>query len=168
MVRESLLAGFNVMVDAMNLNPKYLMAWNKWLIELMRDENIEIKISEKFFDTPLKTCIERDAMRCKERRVGAKLIREQYYKYLANVEPTVYNTSLPHAIIVDIDGTVALKNGRGDYDYTKVLSDLPNQKVIDIVEMYLRTYNREVVFMSGRDDICIIQTCEWIQKYILA
>ena len=166
MVKLALLGGFNVIVDAMNINIKYCLAWTKYIHELMRDYNLDIKVSEKVFDTPLNICIERDAQRPKDRRVGAKIIREQYYKNLANVEPVVYNASLPHAIIVDIDGTVAINWGRDHYDYKTVGKDLPNQKVIDIIEIYLRTYNREVVFMSGRDDICIIDTCQWIQKYI--
>lgn len=167
MVKESLLNGFNVIVDAMNLNPKYMTAWNKWLIELMNIENIEIKISEKFFYTDVETCIERDAMRPPERRVGHKLIKDLYYKYIANVKYQDEDDflKLPHAIICDIDGTIADANGRNHYDYTKVINDRGIPLIIGLVENYLSLNANgadSVLFISGRDDICEKDTRAWI------
>lgn len=37
------------------------------------------------------------------------------------------------AVIVDIDGTVALMDGRSPYDMTRVFEDKPNEPVIAVV-----------------------------------
>ena len=38
---------------------------------------------------------------------------------------------LPHAVICDVDGTVALRGDRGPYDYSTVHLDLPNKPIGD-------------------------------------
>lgn len=63
--------------------------------------------------------------------------------------------SLPRAVIVDIDGTVALHalpDGslmRAHHEYRLVSYDLPNPPVIDTVRA-LREAGLEIVFCSGR------------------
>lgn len=61
----------------------------------------------------------------------------------------------PPAIIVDIDGTVALHQlpdgqlTRGHYQYSAVSCDLPNQPIIDIV-LALRAQGSMPIFCTGR------------------
>lgn len=167
MVQDALLKGYNVIVDAMNINVKYCLAWNKWVHDLMRDYNLDINITEKVFETPVDVCIERDAMRPKDRQVGSKMIKEFYYKYIANVNHYKPVDSLPHAIICDLDGTIAINEKRQkSYDYKTVLEDLPNPQVIKIIEWYLSSDTNSVLFISGRDDICEQDTRRWLKEHI--
>jgi len=82
------------------------------------------------------------------------------------------------AAIIDIDGTLALHEGlRGHYEYGKVLQDLPNSPVIDLVSrmvMANSTGLREIVplFVSGRMDCNEGQvrrdTIQWLSRYCFA
>ena len=65
-------------------------------------------------------------------------------------------------IIVDIDGTIALKGNRDPYDYALVAEDKPNKKVISVV-MQLENWN-DVVFVSGRSEICRNDTVRWLAQ----
>jgi hypothetical protein len=65
-------------------------------------------------------------------------------------------------IIVDIDGTIALKGNRDPYDYALVKEDFPNKKVISVV-MQLENWN-DVVFVSGRNEICREDTEQWLAQ----
>lgn len=92
------------------------------------------------------------------------------------------------AIIVDIDGTLALKHPDRDiYDLTKVHMDLPNEPVIDCIyglkkitywissktihsngNYYLgqEQHYYKFIFVSGRQNICKSQTVNWLKKHI--
>jgi predicted kinase len=170
MVLGALKRGLNVIIDAMNLNEKYMAQWAVFLNKIQKDEGIlPFTIEIKKFDTDLYTCIERDAMRPKGRRCGAKLIKQLYYRYIADVRPVEHVKGLPHAIISDIDGTIALnEEHRGTYDYTKVSKDFPNDPVIQVINDYLRDDepDRNILFMSGRDDSCRNDTALWIKEHL--
>lgn len=75
MVQEALDAGYNVVVDAMNLNQHHTRMWIDSLSVLYPNIEIEIKV----FDTPLEECIRRDALRVET--VGEEVIRNTYKKY---------------------------------------------------------------------------------------
>lgn len=71
-------------------------------------------------------------------------------------------TQLPKRIICDIDGTVALRNGRGPYDWNLVGEDVPNEEVCLLVR---RMQNwTPMVFVSGRMETpsCRRQTEFWL------
>lgn len=70
------------------------------------------------------------------------------------------------AILVDVDGTVALRGDRGPYDWSRVGDDLPNQRVIDVARNLWRGGEREVVFVSGRDEVCRDETEDWLVRHI--
>ena len=80
----------------------------------------------------------------------------------------VPDVSLPPAIIVDIDGTVALKGDRNPYDETRVSEDLSNMPVIEMVWAAAEHYEAKVLFFSGRPDGCYGDTEEWIRKHVEA
>ena len=65
----------------------------------------------------------------------------------------VYRTqdpSLPKAIICDLDGTLALMNGRSPFDASTCESDLPNTPVVNIVKNY-HELGYKIILASGRD-----------------
>lgn len=71
---------------------------------------------------------------------------------------------LDAAIVVDLDGTVAIHGDeRGHYEYEKVDGDRPNWPVIDAVQALSNCYY--IIFMSGREDRCRDITKTWLDKY---
>jgi predicted kinase len=132
-------------------------------------------------DVPWKECIERDAARADKKPVGGPVIVDMHTRYLngksyplplpeepaddqeaaALYEP---KPGAPRAILVDIDGTVALKGARSPFDETRVHEDRPNLPVVTVVRALAATH--QIVFLSGRTDGCRQATYEWLLEYI--
>lgn len=74
-------------------------------------------------------------------------------------EIPIYRTqdvTLPPAIIVDIDGTVALINGRSPFDDSKWEQDLPHLPIIELIELLFLAFatlgqELKIIFMTGRE-----------------
>jgi predicted kinase len=131
-------------------------------------------------DVALDVCLDRNALRDGRSRVPADRIRELHQKYIAGKahplpladEPgdnasTVYQAKpgTPRAVLVDIDGTVALMSNRSPYDETRVGEDRPNHAVIAAVRaMHAAGY--QVVFCSGRTDGCRPATVTWLREHM--
>lgn len=74
------------------------------------------------------------------------------------------DATLPKAIIVDIDGTVAHMNGkRGPFEWHNVDKDDPDNAILNIVRALSIDYH--IVFMSGRDASCRQLTLDWLYIY---
>ena len=70
--------------------------------------------------------------------------------------------SLPECVIYDIDGTVALMNGkRGPFEWHKVSMDSVNESVANIVRME-NLVGTPVFAVSGRDGSCRQATENWL------
>lgn len=67
----------------------------------------------------------------------------------------------PRAILVDIDGTVALRGARDPYDMDHVLDDMPNEAVITVVKA-LHAQGYTIVFLSGRFERARADTQRWL------
>src|SRR3954453_13638214 len=174
-VEALLRAHADVIVDDTNLRNKTVREW----AELAARHGATFEVHD-FTDVPLEECIRRDADRDPPDRVGEEAIRRMHKRYLAGktlplpvpwVQPggpgEVYrpDPELPAAILVDIDGTVALMNGRSPYDWSRVGSDLPNQPVIDAVRA-MHAAGNTIVFCSGRDAVCRPETEAWLDLYV--
>ena len=72
---------------------------------------------------------------------------------------------LKQAIIVDVDGTIALRNGRGPFEWDKLENDLPNLPVIEIVSR-LSSAGLFVVLVTGREQRFYDRTVKWIQRFL--
>ena len=68
-------------------------------------------------------------------------------------------------VIVDVDGTVALRNSRGPFEWEKVHTDLPNSPIVDLIEILHKT-GYEIVFMSGRHEGIRKETLEWLSANV--
>ncbi len=67
------------------------------------------------------------------------------------------------AVIVDIDGTLALRTGdRSPYDWARVGEDDPNPPIIELVQMIRTAGQHRIILMSGRDESCRRQTEMWL------
>ena len=119
----------------------------------------EVVIEDKFLDVPLETCIKNDLKRFDS--VGKDVIINMYEKYLKKTEPIIQDESLPKAIIVDIDGTLAHMKNRSPFDWNKVDED----EVDEIIKGISNTYSNsgKVIIMSGRDGICRDKTIKWLE-----
>ena len=176
-VRAALEDGKGVVVDAMHLRTKYIREWMK----VAREVGAELDVWD--FPTPVDECVARDNLRAArgERAVGEKVIRDLARRFtrggswfpplpdddepeLGDVVKYDYEAvfSKPLAIIVDIDGTLALnKSGRGWYDYDKVGQDAVNRPIADIVCQYEELGYR-ILLCSGRSDDCRHLTTQWL------
>ena len=86
--------------------------------------------------------------------------------YEEELRPFNTDKSKPHVVCVDIDGTVALMNGRNPYDYSKVSEDLPNEPICNLIRRLFATHVN-FVFVSGRPDSCLTETIEWVDKNVV-
>ena len=154
LILAALEEGKHVIVDDTNLAPKH-----KAHIEQLMKGQAQLAV-EDFTDVPVEICIERDLRRPDS--VGQKVIWRMYWQFLhKSKEPPVWDLSLRDCIICDIDGTLALHNGRGPYEFEKCGEDLINGSVKEA----LRTYGTgDVIFVTGREDKHRAVTEDWIQK----
>lgn len=171
-----LLAGVDVIVDDTNLRAKNV----RNLAQLAVQAGAEWECVDHFLDVPVETCLERDAAR--PRSVGEDVILGMHTKFLSGGrtlpvpdlgttpvagKPYVPVPGTPGAVLVDIDGTVALSEGvRGPYDTSRYHLDAPNWPVIDAVCGEIGRGIR-VVFCSGRDEEFRAVTEAWLIKHVL-
>lgn len=85
MIKEALSKRYNVIIDATNLNPKFLKDIEKMIYSI----NPEILIIQKHFDTSFWKCVFRDFKRglFGGRKVGYKVIKSFYDRYYKNTKP---------------------------------------------------------------------------------
>jgi predicted kinase len=171
-----LRAGVNVICDDTNLRSRALRELAE--IGLRAGATIEVK---DFFDIPVEECIARDANRTDGERVGEDAIRGMFQRYLAGRrvtppvpafttatglgEPYLPPDGMPEAVLVDIDGTVAVMGDRSPYDMTQVHIDTPHQAVIAAVRA-MRAAGYRVVFCSGRSEDARAATEAWLAEHL--
>ena len=84
-------------------------------------------------------------------------------KLISNIKttnPITQDKSLPKAIIVDIDGTLAHMKDRSPFDWDRVGEDDCDETIKDIVNSYDNIGH--VIVMSGRDGSCRAITEQWL------
>lgn len=89
-----------------------------------------------------------------------------------NTELDERRKAMRAAVIVDIDGTLALmgkgiEGRRGPHDLHRVGEDDPNEPVIDLVRDF-RAVGYRIIFMSGRDEKCRAATESWLLHHVAA
>ncbi len=148
--------GKNVIVDDTNFG-KHI----NHIKELVKGEAI-VEVNDSFLKVPLEECIRRDALR--PQPVGKGVIMQMYRQYVQVLTPPpVYDSNLADAIIVDMDGTLSLLNGRNPYDASTCDQDPPNQPVLDTVLLWQQSI--KVIILSGRMDDCRPQTEKWLVQH---
>jgi predicted kinase len=175
-VRAALAAGRDVVVDDTNLRAKYARAW----ADLARSMAADFEVRD-FVDVPLEELLARDAARgaAGERFVGADVIRDLHARFLAAgrlpqivatplrapATPVTYqpDEALPPAWLVDVDGTLALMDGRGPFEWHRVGEDRPNPAVVELAGRLAE--GAALVVMSGRDAVCRVETLAWLERH---
>lgn len=164
-ILEALDNGKNVVVDDTNLDPCHEADIRALVEKFIKLKWKEVDIEVKMFDTPLLECIDRDRKRDGKAKVGEKVIRDMYNRYLRKeIQPVTFDSALPMLDICDLDGTLALHNGRSPYDAAKCETDLLNEPVAAMLRANMH-YGHEVIFLSGREDIYREQTQRWLDKH---
>jgi predicted kinase len=173
MVEALLRARADVIVDDTNLRPRTVREW----AELAARYGATFEVHD-FTDVPLAECLRRDAERPADERVGEVGIRRMYDRYLkgrtlplpipsVNQADVRYvpDDTLPPAVLVDIDGTVAVMGDRGPYDWHRVGEDAPNQAVIAAVRA-MHAAGNAIVFCTGRDESSRDETDAWLDLFV--
>lgn len=170
-VKIMLAKGIDVVVDATHLRARFAKRWFQF------DDDVE------FVDFPVSmaTAITRDSLRRTGggRGVGPSVIESFYEKFHINRETGalpkqpvrdskaaqfktyVPNESLPPAIIVDIDGTLAHATGRSPYDATRYSEDEVDPVIRDMVNHYSKL-GFTILVTSGRDAAFRDSTYNWL------
>ncbi len=164
-IKDALKNNINVIIDDTNFKAYHI----KTIKNIAQGHQVEVKD----FKVDLETCIARDSRRAKS--VGEGVIRDMYNKFgLKKGFPSVPDVDKKEtfrkyepnnkrdAIIVDIDGTLALKGDRDIFDYSRVSIDLPNHPVIDAVNGFCKETGAKLILVSGREDSCYIDTVDWL------
>jgi predicted kinase len=174
-VEALLRAGVNVICDDTNLRAKVCRELAD--LGLRCGANV---VFRDFTDVPVEECIRRDAGRPEPDRVGEDVIRGMFQRYLSGrslplpvpdltpPSPEARYTPAPGApstILVDIDGTVALMNGRSPYDMSRVRHDTPNHAVIEAVRA-MHAAGFLIVYCSGRTDDGREATRDWLDRHV--
>lgn len=163
-------AGFDVIVDNTHMTPHMPRRYKRLLAT--RDVRFEcLDLSH----VPVKECIRRDAER--PRPVGEDVILKMYNRMAPwsvdelNDRPAVEPYTPPkmsdvasarRAVLCDIDGTLAIHNGRGPYDFARVETDLVNEEVRRV----LRLCHEEgdwIILLSGRQSEFREHTERWLK-----
>ncbi len=149
LILSALEAGKHVIVDDTNLAPRHETHIRQLVNGLAR-------VEVKWFEIDVEEAIRRDLTRPKS--VGEAVIREMFKQYIAP-PPLTYepDLALPSAVIVDLDGTLAIMVARGPYDGAKCETDEVNEVVRSII-----VHQEHVVLMSGRDEQFRPETERWL------
>ena len=177
-ITEALKAGFDVVVDATNLNPKTVNRMYK-LAEGAGLSKTDIEF--KGFYIPFKEAVARDIARGEAggHNVGEKVLKRfyrQYYsdQYEKEMGQTIERYRVPidydlkPAIICDLDGTLAWMQGRSPFNYNKVDEDKIDERLRHILLQYMG--NRyQIIFVSGREgtDECRRKTQNWLDEKMI-
>lgn len=162
LIKDGLKQGKTVISDDTNFGKKH----EPRLRQLAAEYGAEFEIKD-FTDVPVEVCIERDAQRSGDARVGADVIWGMAEQHLGLTRPSQYFPveGTPLTIMCDLDGTLALFKGlRGPYDYAKCANDRLNDVVYSIIKVF--SFNGyQIVYMTGREDWARNQTEDFLALY---
>src|SRR5687767_6710283 len=144
-VAALLARGVDVIVDDMNLRSRYA----RDLRALAVRAGAEFAVVD-LTNVPVDECVARDAQRTAPAHVGETAIRALYDRYVRGRShplplpdepvagagepiPYVSPAGATRAVLVDIDGTVAVMCDRSPYDESLVGDDTPNEPVVAAV-----------------------------------
>lgn len=169
-VRSALRANKSVVVHDTNLVLRYARQW----ANIAEDEGALFRVWD--LEVDVEECVRRNAARDEEDRVPEEVIRKQAKRWPFpwpavtpkprttqedGPAPYVPDESLPPAIIVDLDGTLAILGDRNPYDAARCGEDTLDPVVHSIARTFwLQGYH--IIFLSGRKETYRQQTEEWL------
>ena len=80
------------------------------------------------------------------------------------LKPEEFDLKLPNCYIVDIDGTIALINGRSPYNGSKAHTDVENFPVTNILRLFHSdSIKNHIIYSTGRDEQYREDTENWLK-----
>ena len=192
--KASMLAGKNIVIDNMNLNPKEVEYWRD-LIEYNNDyytgargefpstckANYFYELEFKNFFISVDECIRRDAMRSNP--IGEKVIKDTWKRYRSFIlqeqikqlkeRKLEQDSTKTAAIVVDMDATLCLNiTGRpfyGEGAAEGMVNDEPITEVCDMIRTLHKSGEYSLIVLSGREDTPEIReaTETWLHNHDL-
>lgn len=175
-IRDLLKRGVDVVCSDTNLPQRTA----RDLAKTARAAGAEVEVHD-MTNVPLDVCLVRNHLRMDKDPVPEARIREMHARYIAGkgyplplpvedetvAAPDVYVPvpGTPEAVILDMDGTLALKGARSPYDESRVHEDRPNHPVIEAARAEARA-GRRLIIMSARTEACRTATEEWIDRWL--
>lgn len=181
---SALYAGYEIVIDNMNLNPKEVKFWedivnkhNNFVDDKIRTKSDQVfykyEIEYKDFFIPLEECIRRDAMR--PNPIGEKTIRETWKRYKHFIQTTEVErhvdkmrryTGKPKCIVIDMDSTMCFNVTKrpwfGEGAAEGMINDVPNTGVCEMIRQLQDYY--DIVVATGRDTSQEEVTKQWLAK----
>lgn len=165
-VIEGLDKGSDVIVDATNLNPKTINKWQR-LADL---KGAEIELKE--FYVPIAEAIKRSKARKAEGGLYiSKAVMTGFYKkyYPERLKEELKDKrkilkpdlALHPAVICDLDGTLALHQGRDPFDWSSIPEDAIDPRLEQILKDYCYK-GVEIIFVTGRPERARAATEKWL------
>lgn len=167
MIMEALKSGRSVISDDTNISLNHQRRISDLARQYTKQTGNPTEVEIKEFEITLTEAIERDSKR--KRPVGKSQITKIYNQLKGKKDTRgphykPQNTTLPPAIVCDLDGTLCIMNGRNPFDASSCESDLLNEPVADIVNNY-HEKGEKIILLSGRTDKYIEETKRWLSKY---
>ncbi len=184
-ITRSLHSGVSVIVDDTNINPKHELKIREIAKAFHESTGTMIEVIVKEFDTPVTTCIKRDADR--ENSVGKVVIKRMQSQWIKHNKNKVFSDVLwsatpeykwndvwdasnaellPGAWIFDMDGTMSLLNGRNPYDASTCDEDIANLPVVYLLKAIMYQNPSDVVIIvTGRDGVHKQKTLDWLEYF---
>jgi predicted kinase len=171
-LRSLLTAGHDVIVDNTNLVARATRRTHS-----IAEEIGDVTVVEKVFHVDLAEALARNALREGRARVPDNIVTSMFKRAKGLKDSTTYyeprctvpmqqDSSLPKAIICDLDGTLALIGDRSPYDASQCEKDAPNVAVIECVMKMWQSGHR-IIFVSGREDKYREQSVAFINRHCI-
>lgn len=175
-IGKMLLKKINVIADATHTKPEYLEHYLAAFGHLA-------DISFKLFDVPAETlrlrCERREAATGKwippkaiGHHAGAVDTLKKSFDFSGRTRQQICNTvkeqdtTLPRAVICDLDGTLALIDDRDPFDAAGCENDRLNKAVADTLAFYQQNAHH-ILLVSGRENKYRRQTLRFLEKHAI-
>ncbi len=176
LIRKFINDGFNVIVDNTNL----IQSTVNQIYKIASDIG-DVCVVEHWMNVTVEECLERNSKREGSARVLDSVITIMaskhhvggrrsgidkttvFHKKEITYDNSYFDGRANSAIVCDLDGTLALLNGRDPYNPEHCDKDLPNPAVVGLVmtEIYQGT---RIIFCSGREERYREQTVKFINR----
>lgn len=168
-IKQALIDGYDVIIHDTNLAEKHIEVFK----EIAKEFNADL-IRKDFTHISVEECIANDLKR--NRSVGEAVIRKMWKQFLAPIKGfdkgrdpiyVEHKKELQDVIVCDLDGTLALMNGRNPYDASTCYNDKVNKPVFDVLFNFLYSGRiKKVIFCSGRQDKWMAETDRWLREVV--
>lgn len=165
-VKNALVSGCDVVIDATNLNSKTIKKW----FSISKQHNADIEF--KLFYVPLEEALKRS----KKRKADGGLYTPKttmlkfYKRYFPDrlkdelTDKRIIKKpdfSLHPAVICDLDATLVLHQGRDPFDWNEIPTDKIDPRLDAVLKEYINN-NVDILFVTGRPEKARALTEEWL------